>query len=220
MKNEQMLSVAEVCELPAGDADNATWINPGFTATVLTITKKETKAGKSFWPCILQDTTGSAKIEVSFFTAPRFDEGDVITISGQGLRRTEYQGKPQAAIGQKTEVHVTEKGTGRKSAPLAERREQPQDRAPAASGAAQPVNGQTVGMAMKEALALLTSDGTLALDTPEFWAAVHRTASDIIRVSQLLEKGKLAPSVKDRTSPPPKAAAKPAPEIDPEDVPY
>ena len=83
-----------------------------------------------------------------------------------------------------------------------------------------PVFGATVGMAIKEALVLLTTD--LGHDdiissviTPHFWKAVHEVSSDIIRVSLLLEKGKLAPPVRDRTEgprpPAPPRATAPAP---------
>lgn len=66
-----------------------------------------------------------------------------------------------------------------------------------------PINGQTVGMAMKEALNILLEglahDERIAkIQEASFWAAVMELASDIIRVSRYLESGHIAPSVKDR----------------------
>lgn len=114
----------------------------------------------------------------------------------------------------------------------------PRQTAPAGQGAASappshaPINGQTVGMAMKEALTLHHPSG-YAVSDPKFWEQVYQTASDIIRLSQLLEKGKLALPVRERSNPatepqggrsdPPKGPApKPGPggsvELDQEDL--
>ena len=80
------------------------------------------------------------------------------------------------------------------------------------------VAGQTVGMAVKESLALhtknlATEEVNEAVCTGEFWAAIHETASDIIRISLLLEKGKLAKPVRERNgeeAPEPEPKAPPA----------
>lgn len=190
-----MLSVAQVCQLEPGDENNATWINPGFTGVIREITQKKTKTGKAFFPCTIADVTGPETIEVSFFTAPKFSEGDVVDIFGQGLRRTEYNGKAQAALGKATEVRVVGQ-----SAHEPEQRQLAAAGQPAVNGQPQHVNGQTVGMALKEALAALKP--TVAeLATTDFWAKLHAVASDIIRVSQLLEKGKLADPVRERANP-------------------
>lgn len=103
---DPLLSVAQVCELQPGDEQNATWINPGFTGVVRKVDQRPTKKGGKIWPCVIADTTGSATIEVTLFTAPKFAVGDQIDICGQGLRRTEYNGNPQAALGKNTEIHV------------------------------------------------------------------------------------------------------------------
>jgi len=101
-----MLSVSQVVALEPGDEDNATWINPGFCGVVESIEKKPKRAGGFLWQCTIQDLNDDAQIYVSFFQAPKFSEGDTIEIFGQGLRRTEYNGKPQAAVGKSTEVAV------------------------------------------------------------------------------------------------------------------
>lgn len=205
-----MLSVAQVCDLQPGDAENATWINPGFSGVVIEITSKLTKAKKNFWPCVIQDLSGEETISVSFFTAPKFREGDTVEIHGKGLRRTEFNGQPQAAIGRETVVDVVHGTRERAPAP---RSSAPQDDSrggnshagtthePTPAGVR--INGQTVGMAMKESLALLTKDLTPdqiveRIVEPAFWEAVHEVASDVIRVSLILEAGKLAKPVKER----------------------
>lgn len=186
-----MLSVAEVCELQPGDEQNATWINPGFTGVVRTITKRAKKAGGFFWPCVIADTTGSATVEVSFFLVPKFSEGDLIEISGQGLRRTEYNGKAQAAIGKATEVHVLGKSVHHEE--QVQRQETLQ---PALDGTKQHVNGQTVGMGIKEGLALVKFyNPELKPDMAEFWAKVHKYASGAVRLGNAMEHGNLTPAL-------------------------
>ena len=219
-----MLSVAQVCDLQPGDENNATWINPGLSGVVRAINRKQTKAGKPFWPCVIADVNGPETIEVSFFTAPKFAEGDLIDIFGKGLRRTAFNGKPQAAIGRDTQIEVI----GR-SAHHEQQSQAATAGEPAMNGKPQLVNGQTVGMAVKEALNLVitsyrnTSTEAPDTNTAEFWKAVKQTASNIIRVSQSLEKGHLSPASwptgHDRPPPPqsggrsdpPKAASRPAP---------
>lgn len=68
-----------------------------------------------------------------------------------------------------------------------------------------PINGASVGMAMNNALTLLTRDldhtdiiGRLC--EPSFWQAVQETTSDILRVSRHIEAGHLAPSVRERAA--------------------
>lgn len=68
-----------------------------------------------------------------------------------------------------------------------------------------PVNGASVGMAINQALALLTKDmihGHIQelICQPHFWQSVVEVASDVIRVSRHLEQGNLAPSVKERAN--------------------
>lgn len=194
-----MLTVAQVCAIQPGDEQNASWVNPGFTGVVREINERNTKAGKKFYPCVIADMTGPETIEVSFFQKPPpFEVGDLVDIFGKGLRRTEYNGNPQAAIGKETQVHVIGK-----SAHEPEQQERAATMQPSVSGKPQPVPGQTVGMAVKTALDILSKDMThddlvARLISPPFWASVHEVASDIIRVSRMLEAGKLAQPIKER----------------------
>jgi hypothetical protein len=73
-------------------------------------------------------------------------------------------------------------------------------------------------MAMNQAIALLTyelshDEIVQSVCEAHFWRAVHETASDVIRVSRMLEAGRLAPSVKERTAGP--APANPSPSRSP-----
>lgn len=198
--DKEMLSVAEVCEMQAGDKENAVWINPGFVGVVRSITPRQ--GARKTWPCIIADTVGSATIEICLFQAPKFSEGDQIEISGKGLRRTEYNGKPQATIGKDTEIHILGRSVHHE-----EQKERAISGQPSVNGQLQPVNGQSVGMAIKEALTALVPGNEARLNSPSFWFEVHQFASDVIRISRQLEAGKLAPSVKDRNATPPPQTA-------------
>lgn len=195
-----MLSVAEVFEMQAGDEQNATWINPGFTAVVENVKSTKTQKGQTMNICTLQDQTGSARISMTVFGPVKFSEGNVIEVSGQGLRRTEYKGLAQVSLGKATEVHVI--GASVHHQDQAARKENLE---PAVNGSKQHINGQTVGMAVKEALTLVrdkNDPGLTDINKPEFWAQVHQTASAIIRLSNSLEHGNLTPPLSQ-----PKAAA-------------
>lgn len=235
-QNDKPLSVAEVFELQPGDDDNPTWINPGMIAVVQSVERKMGKNGKPRWPVVFADQTGSATVESAFFSAPKFSEGDVVQLEG-GLRRTEYNGKAQVSIGKNATINVVGK-----SAHHAEQKERAASGAPAVNGQPQMVLGQTVGMALKESLALVVmahggiQDGK-PLKDPLFWHDVKQCASNIIRLSRSLEKGHLSPApwptaAKPESSgrvDPPKPAAKPQPgpegsafpdQVDPEDIPF
>lgn len=198
----KMLSVAEVCEMQAGDKENTVWINPGFVGVVRSINPRV--GAKNTWPCMIADTVGSSTIEICLFKAPNFNEGDLIEISGKGLRRTEYNGKPQAAIGKDTEIHVLGRSVHHE-----EQKERAATSQPSVNGQLQPVPGQSVGMAIKEALTALVPGNQARLNSTSFWFEVHQFASDVIRISRQLEAGKLAPSVKERNAPPPQPTPPP-----------
>ena len=87
------------------------------------------------------------------------------------------------------------------AAPAAQR----QASAPAGAAPAA-IFGATVGMAINQAIGILkdTHPGATLESyyaTPDFSRDLHVTASDILRVSAMLEKGKLAHSAKDRNDP-------------------
>lgn len=208
---EKMLSVAEVFEMTPGDEQNATWINPGFTAVVSDIKATQVKStGRTMNICTLQDQTGSAKISMTVFSAVKFSKGDVIEVRGAGLRRTEYNGLAQVSMGKATEIHVLGKSVHHE-----EQAKRAETLEPAVNGTKQPVHGATVGMAMKEAITLALRpdqfNSVPLVTTPEFWKRVHEHASAIIRLSNALEHGNLTPSL----TPPKPAAAAPVAEAPP-----
>jgi hypothetical protein len=225
---KEMLTVGQVLELAPGTTDNATWINPGFTGKIELVSSFQAKSGKTFYNVTVVDPDNTnIAIHALFAKAPKFQEGQIVEFSGKGLRRQEYQNKPQFAVSDSTDIIVTEGGvrhhearataTAAKpaasqpaSTPTAARpaAAAPRSTPPPSSGGPQPlVNGQTVGMAMKEALPLVImeyggisglSDIESPMLKPEFWGRVYEVASDIIHLSRLLESGRLAKPIKQR----------------------
>lgn len=190
MSTNNLLTVSQVIQIPPGDDEHAAWINPGVIGICRRVERKTTKAGKPYWPCVIGDEHSDASVEVSFWSAPKFQEGDRVEMSGKGLRRTEYNGKAQVAVGKETVINVAAGA--------------PRVMAAAAGAVAEKANnalisGQTVGMAVKEALAIVAPLFAGKLNDAAMWAQVHRTASDIIRVAQVLERGTLALSVRERS---------------------
>lgn len=130
--------------------------------------------------------------EVGYDITGQYPGGNKLKIYANPEKAQQFaQERPQAAPRRQNPPPATNR-------PVAQR-------SPQGTPAGGQVNGQTVGMAMKEALNLLC--GNLAHDEvvaiiiePSFWASVHEVASDIIRVSALLEKGKLARPVRDRAA--------------------
>lgn len=231
-----MLTLAEVCELQPGDEQNATWINPGTTAYVKSIVPRNSRQGKKMWPCMLHDPDTGAEAEMTLFSTPKFSIGDHIEVSGQGLRRTEYNGKAQISVGKNTSIHILTEARKPPFGSYAPPAEKPTE--PTAFPAREPVDAQpmrtifgaTVGAAINQSMEVFRYIYTpakleAALKTPEFWADLHTMASDFCRVALILENGKVAPKIKARVvtpqsvdQPKPKLALqKPAEE---EDVPF
>jgi hypothetical protein len=222
-RSETMLTVAQVLELAPGDQENATWVNPGFTAVVDSIERIE--KGKLRWNCVFVDESSpEIAIHSTLFTAPKFSEGDRIEMSGKGLRRTEYKGTQQVTPGRDTMVHVLS-GAAPKTGAQVVRHQAPTDTHPdlepatppagtrtqastpeeraEAAGARPPVFGATVGMAINQANEIMRhiyDPDQLAdlIEKPLYSAHLHHLSSDIIRVAQMLEKGQLAPTIRVR----------------------
>jgi hypothetical protein len=176
---------------------------------VVDVREVQKKAGGSFWSCKLNDGPGTEEVSMSVFSAPKFNRGDKIRVAGQGIKRSAYNGKPQIGIGQKTGITVVASGG---NAPAAA-----SGAAPSSGGQApqMQVPGPTVGMAVNNALSLLTqgmgrAEVIKATREAVFWTVAYEVASQIIRLSRSLEGGKLAPSVWD------KAAQTPAPQPPPQ----
>lgn len=202
------LSVAELIELPTDS-----WVSDGFTAVIRSIERKVGKppGNRVFFKCVLADTTGSATVGACLFFAPKFKEGDSVDFLGQGIKFKNGQYGAEVSMGDKADIRVVGK-----SVHAEEQAHRAAAGAPALNGTPQLVNGQTVGMAMKEALALagmgaggITRD---VLKDPLFWQDVKVYAGNIIRISRSLEAGKLAPPswpTPQREEAPPSAARPP-----------
>lgn len=188
-------NITGVCNL----ADDST-IEGGFEATVVEVREVAKKDGSgSFFVAKLSDGTPDSPVaEMSVFTAPKFNKGDKIRVSGQGIKKGSYNNKPQIKAGFKSGITVVAKaGSG----------QQGTVDVPTASS----IPGPTVGMAINNALNLLTQGLTheqicKAVQTAPFWTMAYEVASQVVRLSKSIECGKLAPSVWD------KAAQAPAPQ--------
>ncbi len=162
---------------------------------------------------------------MSVFQAPKFARGDKIRVAGQGIKKSAYNGKPQIGIGQKTGITVVASG-GNAPAPAAA---QASGAAPSTGGQVSQVQvpGPTVGMAVNNALSLLTqgmghAEIVKATQVATFWTTAYEVASQIIRLSRSLEGGKLAPSVWDKAAqaPAPQPQHNPVKELDEENPPF
>lgn len=186
--------------------DHPGWLNHGVSVVVVSITQKVSgpkakNPGRKFWVCKVADPVGRETAELTVFGAPpNFREGDAIELTGKGIKLEDSQYGAKLSIGKDSEVSVFGQ-----SAHHEEQQERRAHSQPAVNGALPQIAGQTVGMAVKEAIAVIREafpgpDGLDCghLNDPEFWLQVHNTASDIIRVSRILEAGHLAPMVAKR----------------------
>lgn len=143
-------------------------------------------AGKPQQAFMLQDASGNS-IRCSAWEHPDlsiYKDKDVVIMPGPkgGLSVNVYNGKHSVNISrtctfQYTAVHHAQTGT-----PV------PAPSAPAVADGKKPINGQTVGMAVKAAI-----DVHVATGTPITKKSIWKLASQIIRVSQYIEQGHLDP---------------------------
>jgi hypothetical protein len=206
--DEQMLTLAQVCEMQPGDQDNPAWINPGFTATVDTIEQKKTAKGNSMWVCALSDPDNGARAEMALFTAPKFSASDSIEVTGNGMKRDEFKGKAKIGTGKGTVIRtLSGPAPARQAAPVtrAAYHDQPGPMANEAPvpAAARQIYGGTVGGALKIAMETFRYIYTPAdlremIKTPAFHAALYEFTSDLIRIQLPLEAGRVAPAIKTR----------------------
>ena len=187
------MSVAEAVELPAGDAENPSWVE-GCKGLAGPIVQKQSKQGKSFWALSILDAVNPGiTIALTMFTAPKFAPGDLIEITGSGLRRTDYNGKAQLALSQSNVISLLQKGAvTAANLPQPVVGSLPPPKWPATPSETRQIFGATVGSAVKLAVEMASASG-LDHKSPEFWKEVHGHASQIIRVQLFLEAGNLAP---------------------------
>lgn len=111
MPTTKCLTISEVCQLRDGD-----WINDGVIAVVSTIETKQAgqrakNPGKKFWVVALNAEDGPENVELSLFFAPKFREGDLIELTGRGIKYTQNNYGSKLSIGQETEITVVSKGS-------------------------------------------------------------------------------------------------------------
>lgn len=198
MSNTKVITVAELLEMQAGDKQNTTWINDDFEAVMTDV-----KAGQKVTTAILSDPhSPNIRIAATFFgrDCSRFD-GKLCHFSGKSMTRTEYKGTQQVTIGDKATVQVLG------AAPAGAAKSVPAAGGSAGSAGGKEVyRGDAVMACIKEAAenirAVKGQGFTEAyLKSPAFSADLHITASDILRVSMLMQSGKLADKAKDRADP-------------------
>lgn len=214
MNTDKVFTVAEIATLP-----DDSWVNGSVAAHVLKIETVAKRAGGNFFKASLGDAAGdyTNTVSMSLFAAPRFQQGDQIRLGGGGIKKSSYMGKPQIALGKSFTVEVIP-GTQRIAAAI-----ESSQQANHANGAQKAneglINGAQVGGAVKTVFEALnpTSDD---MANPDFWRTLHEHASDYVRVCQLMEKGKLATHIRERTGKPAgRPQHDPASELDAEEPP-
>lgn len=109
--NGKPMTVGELLAMPAGDKQNASWVNYPFEGTVTAIRagRDNPKTGKrSPDELTLADPADHrVAITVTLFgrDGSAFD-GRTIRVSGKGISRGEYKGKPQVSVGDKAEIEI------------------------------------------------------------------------------------------------------------------
>jgi hypothetical protein len=213
------VTLGQITELPPGDKDNPQWINDDFEAIVTNVKENSMKnSGKKYFTATLQDPhSTNITLDATFWClgVTRF-QGKVCRFSGQGMSLGEYKGNVKLTIGEKCKINVVG-GAPATSTPTRTSAPAGGQGRPAAAPASGPIFGATVGMAINQAIGIIKDtcpDATLPTYylTADFSKDLHTLASDILRVAALLEKGKLAPAVKDRQPAPPPPAPEPEPE--------
>jgi hypothetical protein len=218
----QQITLGQVYEMQPGENGQKTYVNDEFDAIVEVIEeRKSQKTGKSFWITHLVDPHNpKISLECAFFRAPGQYDGKVCHFSGNGMTREEYNGKQKLGLGRDTKIQIVGKAPqqqGGNTSSAQDNRPPPTQTPPAAQSAS------FTARAVVEALSIIKAEGVVDYHSADFAPILHTLASDILRVHNWLEAGKLAPASGSPTtsSPAPDDGTKGAnrPPID-EDVPF
>lgn len=198
MDNPQQITLGQVLEMAPGDNTERVYINDEFEAIVTDVKERTSKKGSKFWVCNLVDPHNPGiKLETSFFRNPGQYVGKVCYFSGAGMTREQYGQTPKVGLGRDTKIQIMGKAPGPtppqqggNEAPAQENR-RPQAQLPPAAQSA-----SFSARAVVEALSVMKAMGTIEFFEPGFAASLHTLASDIMRVHQWLEEGKLAPQAR------------------------
>lgn len=216
-RDSRPTTISEIIRLPPSDGrDNKTWVEGAFQGVVKNAReRKGGNRGTVFYTCELEDPHDSnAFVEATGDTDFTRMEGQLVEVSGSGISREEYKGKPQVKMGRSAVVTVV--GAGPKdNLPRSDSR--PADRSDRADrGKAEPAPkeddrpyGPAVGNALEIASRAMlgVKDGPKP-GSPEWSRLLFEVASDVYRLNLMLCKGRLADSVKDRANPEETAARK------------
>lgn len=192
----KLITIGEILEMVPGDRQNVTWINEDFEAVVSDIKRGSGKAPST---AVLTDphNSGIAILGNFFGVDPSRFAGKVCHISGKGISRTEYKGTQQVTMGDKATIQIVgDAKPGQAATP-----------AGAAKSAGIPnAEGQAIGNAITNACSLiketLPQNAGDWLTSPDFSRELWTIASDILRVSRMLNAGKLADPAKVRNEDP------------------
>lgn len=209
MASKPPATIYDLLQLQAGDKDNATWVNDEFEAVVSDI-----KNGQKSNSCRLSDPHNpGVQITAVFWDQrdlSRFN-GCVCHFAGQGMKRTEYKGEQQVSMSAKSTVNIVGRATNQggqnagSGQPQGQRQGNPAGAGPGPSSASSAIHGATVGMAINQACGLIKDTQQPLelsyLHSPAFSKDLYLIASDIIRISRVLESGKLAPNPAQRADP-------------------
>lgn len=234
-RQDPPITLAEVLELQPGDRDNKTWVNG-----VLTVGICDVKQQRQGFSAVLFDPENTQiQVNAKFF-AFGIDklEGQVVTISGQGMSWGEYKGACELCVGQKCSIQPVGQAQGapqpaqqaspaRSYAPA--RQAAPVARAAAPAGHPAGVRSQAediaLGRASNNAVSLLREfvkeKGLAWLESTEFSATLYVLTSDLLAVEKAVAH-KPAPTAKQRAggmSVRPAAAAPAAQEVEEEPAP-
>jgi hypothetical protein len=226
MDTPQQITLGQVLELEPGQNGSKTYVNDEFDAIVEVVEEKKSRtSGKAFWITQLVDPHNSRiALECAFFRNPGQYNGKVCHFAGGGMTREEYNGKQKLGLGRDTKVQIV--GKAPQSAPAQSNGNgagthesgRPQPQIPPAAQSA-----SFTARAVVEALSIIKSEGVVDYHSGEFAPILHTLASDILRVHNWLEDGKLAPATgsppSQSTPPPDDRPVGNRPPID-EDVPF
>lgn len=173
----QIKSLQEAVQTPVGS-----YVSGGFQAVVANAKSLTTKTGKTMYKAKLQE--GGLTIDAtSFATDFQPHIGKLVKFVGMGIKRgDDYNGVPQLSIGDKARWIPAGDAPTQTPAP-----------APAQQSASAPTHAQgvipgvTVGMAINKAVDIALKTGDANEET------IYYTASMLIRLSDKLQRGELAP---------------------------
>lgn len=168
----------------AANTQPGEYISGGFQAVVVNASSIQTKTGKTMYKAKLSegDLTVSA---TSFTTDFQPHVGKLVKWVGMGLKRgDDYNGVPQISIGDKARwIPAGDAPTAPANPPQTQTASSATSATAIISGA---IPGVTVGMAINKAVDIAVRSGDA---NPE---VIWRLASDLIRISDRLQRGELA----------------------------